>query len=370
MTKMYDADSPESALASALIPHVEYDRARDAILESLDDPSGTPFVLCLGVPGFGKSLLLRDIEREVMTAHVSAMRADPNLVPVVRIEAFAPDAGRSFGWRESHLQLLERLGERGVELRIGDVMDREALVDRRGASKARRSERELQSDVIDALVSRGTKVLLIDEIEHIAYQKDVARYGASIDILKTIGNATGVRIVAAGSYEGLGFRNVSGQVLRRRRFVHLRRYHAGVDAEYAEYTRVVGEMLALIGFDGDPATLVPTLYRQSLGAIGTTAELIMQAEHAARWHDQSLLHGIARVSRAEADIEVVAAEIIKGEATLAPAGDARSRLDGMLALGGTVPVTQARPPARRSVAKPRPGRRKPARDLVGTARVR
>lgn len=365
MAIAFDRAGATSALASTFIHHAEWERAHDEIMESLGDPAGAPIILALGAPGFGKTELTRVVEAEIAAAQLATMEADPNHVPVVRIEAFAPDAGRSFGWREGFLSILDRLGESDVSLRSGDALDRAALIDRRGRSQRTRSNPQLQLDVIDGLRFHTTIALIIDEIEHIAYHQDVARFGASADILKTIANETGVRLVTAGSYEGMGFRSVSGQLLRRMRNVHLRRYRAGVPAEFAEYSRVALAMLELIGYEGDGAALVPTLYRQSLGAIGTTADLLMQAEHAWRTFGDSLIHGIGRHSRDEDALASVAADLIKAEGILDAGPLARTRLDELLGLtGATTPAVRAGK-VKTSPKRRRPGRRNPSRDLVG-----
>lgn len=369
MTPPFDRSTTTSSLASALVRHAEFDRAEDAIIESLYDPAGAPIVLCLGAPGFGKSRLAKTVSNTIAYAHRAAMAVDPNLRPVARIEAFAPDAGRSFGWREGFLAILAQLGDRDVDLRVGDALDRSALLERRGAAQRGRSTAQLQLDVVESLRFHGTVALFIDEIEHVAYVNNETRYQASLDILKSIGNETGVRIVCTGSYEGLGFRNVSGQLLRRTRPIHLRRYRADVPAEYAEYARVAAEMLELIGHEGDAADLVPTLYRQSLGAIGTTADLLMRAEHAWRWYGDSLLGGLVRNRRTDEDLAKVAAAILESEATFTVDAAARGMLDALLGLA-TAPMPVIRKSAARKPATPaksatRPGRRKLVRDLVG-----
>jgi hypothetical protein len=142
-----------------------------------------------------------------------------------------------------------------------------------------------------------------------------------------------------------------------------------VPAEYAEYARVAAEMLELIGHEGDAADLVPTLYRQSLGAIGTTADLLMRAEHAWRWYGDSLLGGLVRNRRTDEDLAKVAAAILESEGTFTVGETARGMLDALLGLA-TAPMPVIRKSAARKPATPaksatRPGRRKLVRDLVG-----
>lgn len=353
------------ATLSKLIRHTEFDHSVDEVLESLADPAGCPLVLGLGVPGFGKTTLAKTVEESVAADYIAAMRQDPNLVPVVRIEASAPDGGRSFSWREGFLQILAALGERGVELRTGDGTDPLGYLERRATSQRARSEKQLETDVIDSLQFHGTRVLLIDEIEHTVYQNDALRFAASADILKTINNRTGVRIVATGSYEGLGLRHVSGQIFRRVRFIHLRRYRARIPAEFREYTRVVDALLEAVDGSEHRDALIRTLYRQSFGAVGTTTDLIRQAAHAARWRDEPLVAGIARVtaSRLPQDLEAVGREIVRAEESIQPDTAAGISVDRLLGLSDALEIPSPKP---RRTGRPRPGRRNPSRDLVGT----
>lgn len=366
MNAIPSATTSTLELATTLVHHIEFDLAFESIVESIEDPAGAPIILALGVPGFGKTELARLVEEAVAAAAVDAMRADPNHVPVVRTDAFAPDAGRSFGWREAYLTILHLLGESGVELRPGDALDRAALLAPRGSGRHNRSNPQLQLDVIDALRFHGTELLIIDEIEHIAYTRDEQRFGASADMLKTIANETGVRILALGSYEGSGFATVSGQLIRRMRLVHLPRYRADRAGEYREYARVAAAMLGLIGYADDPAELIPQLYRQSLGAVGTTADLLLRSAHAWTRYGGSLLEGISRNMRLAGDLDIVAQAIVAAEKQFFDDAGGWTGLDDHIGLAKAPLAVPARgkPKTGRKPAR-RVGRRAPVRDLVG-----
>lgn len=363
-----DASRPE--LGSTIVRHIEFDRAYDAVMESIEDPAGTPIVLGIGIAGFGKTELGRLVEETVAGEQEAAMLADPNLVPVVRFEAFAPDNGRDFAWRQTLFSLTGLLGDRGVEHRIGEGGDLAVLTRPPVGSSRSRSNPELLLDVIDAIRVHGTRVLIIDEIEHVAYARDEMRFEASLDTLKTIANETGVRIVALGSYEGAGFARVSMQLARRTRVVHLARYRADDAREYGEYGRVVRAMLELIGYEDGSEELIPVLYRQSLGAVGTTADLLVRAERAWRRHSGSLLLAVGRNARSADDLEVIAKRIATDEALFRPTPDATVRFDKLIGLAATAPIPSRRSPAK-TMPKPkrRVGRRAPVRDIVGSTKA-
>ncbi len=350
-----------SPLADALIRHSFFDAAEDALLESLADPEGAPIPFLIGSPGFGKSRLIQVVANQIAWDHREQMERDPNLRPVVGFEALAPHRG-NFDLRLGFLRILDDLGEVGVEYRIGRPLDPGAALERMALHPRMRDVAQLQLDVIDGLIAHGTRVVVIDEINHFAYVNDVARYQATLDILKSITNETGSRIVCAGSYDAMGFRIVSGQLIRRQRELHLRRYRADVKAEYAEYARVVAEMLELIGFDGDASVLVPTLYRASVGTVGTTRDVLVQADHAAHWHGETLVHGLARTLRPDAATREMARQIVEGEKPFE--ASVRADLDALIGLSNAAPIL-AKAGRTGASKKPKPGRRPPTRDAAG-----
>lgn len=355
-----------SPLSNALVRHSHFDRAEEALLESLADPNGAPVPFLIGASGFGKSRLLQAVANQVAWDHRDAMAADPNLRPVVGFEAIAPLRG-SFDLRLGILRILSDLGERGVELRIGRPLDPDSALERQALRQRARELGSLQLDLIDALKHHGTHALFIDEVGHLAYVNDVARYQATLDIIKSIANETGCRIVCAGSYDSIGFRSVSGQLVRRQREIHLRRYRADVSIEYAEYGRVVAEMLEIVGFDGDPASLVKTLYRTSVGTIGTTRDVLVNADHAAHWFKETLVHGLARVLRPDDATDTFARQIVVGERAFDR--PVRSELDELIGLTGVAPLQLAPVGNRRSTKVAKTAQRALHRDLVGASRA-
>lgn len=352
----------KSPLAKAYVPHSLATQAEEALLESLEDPNGEQIPLLIGAPGFGKTTLLTRARNAVAWRYREAMAADPNLRPVTGFEALAPIRG-NYDIRTGFLTILSDLGDSGVEYRIGHRLDAVAALQRQPLSGQARDVSQLQADVVRAIGDHRTVAMFIDEINHFVYVNDTARYAATLDILKSITNQTGVRIVCAGSYDAIGFLHVSGQSIRRQAEIHLHRYRADRPAEFKEYTRVVHEMLAILGYEDDPAPVVRVAYQRSIGTIGSTRDLLVRADHAAHYHGESLLHGLARKSRSDQATLTMARQIVDGERDVD--AQLRDELDQLIGLA-TVPDPIPAPTKRRKRERPRkPGQRSLGRDLVG-----
>lgn len=352
---------------AGLIEHALFRQARDSLLRALLDPDGAPIPFVIGAPGFGKTRLLQVVANAVAWDSRAEMADDPNVRPVISIEALAPERG-NFDMRLAFLQILHELGDLGAEHRTGGPFDPETALEREAIRRRARGSKSLQLDVIRAIQEHRTKVLLIDEINHMTYVNDVARYQATLDILKSITNATGCRIVCVGSYDAIGFRSVSGQLIRREQEVHARRYRAEVPAEYAEYGRVVQVMLDAIAFKGPPEPLVTALYRASVGTIGETRLLLGRAHFAAGFHGESLDHGLARTLPDDAPTRVMAQQIVDGERAFGRSPKTRTELDDLIGLTPTRPLQRApgrgNKPDRRTL---KPGHTRPSRYPVGAS---
>jgi hypothetical protein len=356
-------------LATPHVPVVRHARlaeTEERLLEELADPYGAPIPLLIGAPGAGKTTLLQLVMRQLLEAAAEDMRADPNRRPVIAIEAPPPKKG-SFDWTEGLVSIQMKLGEAGLDWRLGDASDPDALLARQGLVRRARDLRQVLSDTVAALIACHTEVLFIDDVSHMAYVNDVERYQATADILKNLSNQTGVRIVCVGAYEALGYRNLSGQLIRRQAVIHLPRYRADVEREYAEFCRVATAMLEFIEFDGKPEALHEALYRGSIGAIGNLAKWLRQAAFRAQRRGERFERALVAKRTPDDGLEKMIKEALAGEEAMTPPPEVRLRLDEMLAIGGSA---KKEPPPIKRQAQRRPGIRKITRDPVGVAGAR
>ncbi|MBI2400942.1 MAG: AAA family ATPase, partial [Deltaproteobacteria bacterium] len=146
-------------------PHLE--RARGELVKMIKCVSAPDIAILTGPTGVGKTTLGMKIEADLMEAHRHEMEHDPNLLPVVRLSAIAPNQG-GFTWKDLHVRLLRLFDETQVRQRTLFTVDPYRALDApRGRAGSTYADEALQRAVESCVRERRTKVLIIDEAHHI-----------------------------------------------------------------------------------------------------------------------------------------------------------------------------------------------------------
>ena len=350
-----------SGLAGRTFWHPLFLEAVAVLSEELENQEGAPIPLLIGAPGFGKSKVIEVVGNRIAADLAPAMAEDPNLHPVIAIEAQPPHDG-DFDHTMLLLQILAALGQPTVRWRVGNALEGPGAMERAGMARRVRGIRDLKLDVQAALVLHGTRVLFIDEVAQMRYMKDQERYLLPLDTLKWLANATGVRFVCVGSYDALGFRNLSGQLGRRQTQIHARRYRGEDQRDVAAFGRVADEMLVAVGYEGDPGPLHEALFRGSAGTVGSMKDWLAKAVHLQRKWGLPLEDALRLKAWPEDTISHWVRLMETGELAFAPTTpEVRAELDGLLGLGPKPKPTVA-PSATFRTQQRRPGERNPSRD--------
>lgn len=366
---MAEGTPPASALARELITHARFDMALEQLRAEIANPHGASVLLLIAPAGFGKTKLLEVLENVITYEHRDAMLVDPDLRPAVTVEAQAPISG-SFHWPLHLARILDALGEPGVAWRgpASQAVDLGPLMRYRRS----REVKDLLLDTVAALQAHRTLVLSTDEAGHIAMVRDIERHRAQLEIIKSLANQSGARIVLAGTYDVLGFRHLSGQLARRMVEIHAPRYRANVAHELREFRRVATKMLNMVE-DIDVViddALIETLYRGSLGCVGSLHQWLVRTEWAMAQNAGSggFMAALQEVGWRPGKLKAMATELTAGEERLASedAGD-MAELDRLLGIGRRPASTTPAPRPGRPGARRRPGERKPERDFAGPA---
>jgi hypothetical protein len=320
----------------------------------LAEPAGAALVLVYGPTGVGKTTLLARTRRRVTEDLLPMLATDPGRLPVVAVEAIAPDL-RAFHWKEYYLRALEALDE--------PLIGHKRVPRRHGRETA---GPVLRHALEHALVQRRPVAVLIDEAQHLAKAGLGRRLQDQLDCLKSLVNVTGVVHVLFGTYDLLAFRNLSGQLGRRCREIHLPRYRREQADDVLAFRRVLRTFQRHLPLPEEPDLLREWeyCYERSIGCVGTLKDWLTRCLVAA------IEAGAPTITRADLEAHAYAAtqalvmvtEASRGEAELDREEDAaRRRLQTMLEPGGcvTIPSEAARPRGRRV------GRRTPGRDPVG-----
>jgi Cdc6-like AAA superfamily ATPase len=372
---------PEARLGyfkSFTIAHPNLKEADAALKQAIQEPAGWSLIFVYGPTGVGKTTLRRRVEKHLKESMMEALRQNPGLVPVVSMEAAAPDSSQ-FSWKDYYRRALLALDEPLINRKLTynvrssfhDVRDTFG----RAITDPRASGIELRLALESALIHRRPAAFFIDEAQHLAKMKSGRKLQDQLDSIKSLASLTDTVHILVGTYEVLPFRNLSAQLSRRSIDIHFPRYRAESSEDYTAFRNAVFTLQRHLPLTGE-SDLLPHLeycYERSIGCVGLVKDWLTRGLALAM--DQ----GANAVSRKTLEktawsldqAERMARETVDGESDVSEKADKRDRLRDLLRLGTTCSVA-ASAAARVNSPVPRVrsrvGQRKPVRDLVGIAK--
>lgn len=360
------------------IAHPHLLAGRERLIAAISDSPRNSVIFVLGPTGVGKTTLRAKVAGDLAAGLAPELIQDKGRLPVVSVEAVAPDTG-NFSWRDHFKRLLDKMREPLIDYKL-DLKGRP-----RGAKEslfrfdpaARSSGAEYQYAVEHALRYRRPVAVLIDEAQHLAKMSSGRRLLDQLDVIKSIANCTGTPHVLVGTYDLLAFRNLSGQLSRRSIDVHFGRYRADRPGEAAIFANVLRSFAAKLPV-AEPPDLVKDwefLYERSIGCVGILKEWLVMGLSA------MVARGANRLERKDLDAcalsvtqcDKLLSECIEGETRLEESDDGRLQLRVRLGLNGCGMATAgpSRPQAAQAAVDPsrkarrRPGQRRAKRDPIG-----
>ncbi len=373
--------SPEARLGyfkSFTIAHPLLKEADAALKQAIQEPAGWSLIFVYGPTGVGKTTLRRRVEKHLKESMMEALRQNPGLVPVVSMEAAAPDSSQ-FSWKDYYRRALLALDEPLIDQKltcnvrssfhnVRDTFGR-ALTDPRAAGL------ELRLALESALIHRRPAAFFVDEAQHLAKMKSGRKLQDQLDSIKSLASLTNTVHILVGTYELLPFRNLSAQLSRRSIDIHFPRYRAERSEDYTAFRNVLFTLQRHLPLPGE-SDLLPHLeycYERSIGCVGLVKDWLT------RGLSLAMNQGANAVSRKILEktawsldqSERMARETVDGESDVSEKEEKRDRLRHLLRLGATSSATapaaaRVNPPVRQ--VRRRVGQRKPARDLVGIAK--
>jgi len=360
------------------IAHPHLLAARERLITALSDSPRNSVIFVLGPTGVGKTTLRAKVEGELIAELAPQLKQDMGRLPVVSVEAVAPDTG-NFSWRDHFKRLLDAMREPLIDYKL----DRKGKSSGLGKSAfpfdpgARSSGADYQYAVEQALRYRRPAAVLIDEAQHLAKMSSGRRLLDQLDVIKSIANRTETPHVLVGTYDLLAFRNLSGQLSRRSVDVHFSRYRADLPGEAAIFANVLRSFAVQLAL-AEPPDLVKDwefLYERSIGCVGILKEWLVVAL------SSMLRRGGNQLERRDLDAcalstnqcDKLLSECIEGERRLEEGDEGRIHLRLRLGLNGSGAPTAAqhesRAPQARVDSQPkkkrRPGQRRAKRDPIG-----
>ena len=277
---------------SVTVKHRLQTETLDLALFMLELSPNCDIVNLVGPTGIGKSFLQARVIASVHEDERANMAANPDLVPIIRTHALA--AGhRLFDWKSLYRGALLELGDPfaddrkalakwtvGGESLTGetpkDVEVKRARFDYAGES---RTASELRMFLEREFRRRQTRIWIIDEAQHLVFGGKSGQPGDQFDVLKSIAQNAGVKLMLAGPHDmeaGLGS---SSQLARRSITIHFPRYSNTDVEDMKTFAGVVMTLFKKMDVSGYPAVKenLSFLYSGCVGCIGLLKDWLAKA---------------------------------------------------------------------------------------------
>ncbi len=350
------------------VAHPLLAEAKEKLMASISESEPNSLVFGFGPTGVGKTTLRLKAEQVISNELLSDLEQDCGRIPVVGVEAIAPESGR-FCWTDHFRRLLVAMNEPLMECK----RDAETLYVRHNSRFGSKSTTaEYRHAVEQALRFRRPAAVMIDEAQHLSKMASGRRLLDQLDVVKSIANQTRIVHVLFGTYDLLSFRNLNGQLSRRSVDVHFPRYRAESDSDRQVFVNVLGSFAHHIPLPEQPdlAAEWEFLYERSIGCVGILKQWLTRALHSV------LRRGGSRIVRKDLEAqalsvlqcEKILSEKAEGELRAAEPTEARGALQIRLGLrtGAAHRNGDVTNPAIRRNTR-RPGMRLPRRDRIGVA---
>jgi hypothetical protein len=347
--------------AAKVVAHPRLVDAHRAVHDALRQPTAPSLIVLYGPTGVGKTTLRLRLEQQLITEALPALGKDTARVPVLAVEAIAPESGQ-FNWKDYYARALVALNE--------PLLDRKVMVNAainpdavRPTIRRSASAPALRWVLEQCLRQRRVGVCLVDEAQHLKRLASGRRLLDQMDTLKSLAATTGTTHVLVGTYELLGLTNLSAQLSRRTVEIHFGRYRATVDKDRLAFKSVLLTFQRQLPVSEEPdlVGLWERLYEGSLGCVGVLKSWLNRALA------DAIAHQATTITRRHLDRQALptrtllnlAREITEGEAVLREDPKGRDQLRSLLGL----PTTSTRDKASMHGRTGRVARR-PTRDLV------
>lgn len=364
------ARSVEERLASFrayTVAHPLLAEAKEKLMAAISESEPNSLVFVFGPTGVGKTTLRLKVEQVITNTLRSELERDRGRLPVVGVEAIAPESGR-FCWSDHFKRLLLAMNEPLMDCK----RDPETLYARRDFKFASKSvAAEFRHAVEQVLRSRRPAAVMIDEAQHLAKMASGRRLLDQLDVVKSIANQTRTVHVLFGTYDLLSFRNLNGQLSRRSLDVHFPRYRAESSSDRQVFINVLGSFACHIPLPEAPdlGSEWEFLYERSLGCVGILKQWLTRALHSV------LRRGGNTIARKDLEAqalsvqqcEKILSETAEGESRAAEPAQARDALQVRLGLRSSAAPAACKvgTPASPVRNNRRPGIRRPQRDRIG-----
>lgn len=260
------------------VKHALQESTLEFVLFMLQGSPNVDIVNLVGPTGIGKSQLQKRIIGCIQGEAEELMKADSDLVPIIRTHALA--AGHKlFDWRSLYRGGLSEVGDPFSDSRKA-VPGKQAVVPERFRDAGEsRTASELRMRLESEFRDRKVKVWIIDEAQHLVFGGRSGQPGDQFDVLKSIAQSSGVKLLLAGPREMEGGLGSSSQLARRSVTVHYPRYRNDNADHMKTFANVVATLFSKMDVAGYPAVManLKFFYAGSAGCIGIAKDWLAKA---------------------------------------------------------------------------------------------
>ena len=220
------------------LAHPQLAEAKDKLMAAIQGSPPNSLVMVLGPTGVGKTTLKAKVEQILIQSLVFALQTDRGRIPVVSVEAVAPESG-NFNWRDQFKRILLQMKEPLVGYKLPRPVARSEDNELYARLNSKIQGAEYRYAVEQALRYRRPLAVLIDEAQHLAKMSSGRKLLDQLDVIKSIANLTSTVHVLFGTYDLLAFHNLNGQLSRRSVDIHFRRYRADQEEDRKSFVNIV-----------------------------------------------------------------------------------------------------------------------------------
>lgn len=374
MGKKFQVHPIAKAFASVHVTHPKQEEVVAKIGSAATQRPDVSLVVLTGVTGVGKSDALFQFIIEYLAAMADEMEADPSLRPIVYTTAVASD-DKEFDWGRLYSDARQALKDPFAQTRARRNDGRKAERVLNGETPFTAAMREQLEAEFRA---HDTRIWIIDEAQHVLLGDTRTKPGDKYDVLKSIAQTSGVRLVLSGTFDLPSCMSYGGQLSRRSAVIPLHRYRNTAN-ELKPFLTACHELLKQLP-EGWTAPRVKDVaeefYVGALGSIGLFKEWAMRAllEALNEGSNRITIDNFRETRLSPMQLARLNAEVVRGEASFSALGQPLHRDLIKAILSGA----EVKPPKEHVRKQPKeafprvgggpprlPGTRKPTRDPVG-----
>jgi len=350
------------------IKHPKQHLALNRISFLLNFSPSVELVVLAGPSGAGKSTLLIHLVEMFDPARTRQRDDDDGRIVILYSVAVA-SGHRAFDFRRLYRDALKALRDPFAAARGRGSAEPQAVLpgESRGAAR-------LREDLEGEIRHRGVMYWIIDEAHHIVRGGKSGAPGDQFDILKSLAQTTGAKLVLAGTYDLPEYLASSGQLARRSETVQIARYQWTVVEDRTAFLKVVNNLFMKMGLREwpDVKTNAEALFAGAIGCVGIFKDWAARALALAlqQGSDVLTMEHMNATRLSQQQLTTILDDIEEGEAFMSEFG--KDEVDSSLLNRILRGPDKTRPRPKRVApsdgeAATKPGERRVGRDAVGAA---